>query len=272
MGISFSRAEASAAIVIKRCSDSVHASSFHLHEELAIARIERGRTRLSDRGRARLARKGDIVLIPPFEPHRCEPADARDWGFVMAFVSGTAARGAFGGRVAILSGERPSKLFGDLLEAVTGSGPGGSDAPVEAVRALLEEASPRDRNPRPSRGDTRQDGVASARDILAREFRKPPRLEELAASLGYDEYRLIREFRGRYGITPMAYAAQLRAAYAKRLVAGGLPVVEAACEAGYYDQAHMTRSFKANYGVAPARYARWVASAIPYKNGGEAER
>lgn len=272
MGISFSRAASSGGIVVKRCSDCVHASSYHLHEELAIARIERGQTRLSDRGRARLARKGDIVLIPPFEPHRCVPADARDWGFAMVFIRDPALRGLGGGRLAIKAGGRLSELFNGVLAAATGPGTGEGERLCRTVRALLAEMSPDYRIPGRAPGDGSRDGVASARDTLAREFRKPPRLEELAASFGYDAFRLIREFRGRYGITPMAYAAQLRVAYAKRLVTGGLPAAEAAYEAGYYDQAHMTRSFKANYGVGPARYARWMASSIPYKNGGEAAR
>ena len=227
---------------------------------------------MSGRGDTLYAHTGDIVLIPPFEPHRCDPQDVGNWSFVMVFVNDPSLRGACGGKMLTRVGERPSALFRDILSTVTDAGPGENERLLEPVRALLAECEPEGRLPRRGAVHPASDGVAAARDLLTKEFRHPPRLEEIASAHGYDPYRLIKEFRRRYGITPMAYAAQLRAAYAKRLVARGIPVVEVAYEAGYCDQAHLTRSFRANYGIGPARYARLMTSSILYKNEGETLR
>jgi len=39
------------------------------------------------------------------------------------------------------------------------------------------------------------------------------------------------------------------------MIRGGLPLAEAASEAGFADQSHMSRLFKRAYGLTPARWA-----------------
>jgi AraC-like DNA-binding protein len=48
---------------------------------------------------------------------------------------------------------------------------------------------------------------------------------------------------------------QRRVAMARRLIARGLPLAEAAAACGFADQSHMTRLFVREYGVSPRMVA-----------------
>jgi AraC-like DNA-binding protein len=48
----------------------------------------------------------------------------------------------------------------------------------------------------------------------------------------------------------------MRLVRTKQRLKCGVPIVEAALEAGYYDQAHFTRQFAAAYGMTPAQFRR----------------
>ena len=80
-------------------------------------------------------------------------------------------------------------------------------------------------------------------------------LEDLSAALGFTQYQLIRFFKRMTGLTPHAYVTQLRLDAARRHLAAGLPIREAALAAGFYDQSALTRYFKRTYGVTPSEFA-----------------
>jgi AraC-like DNA-binding protein len=60
-------------------------------------------------------------------------------------------------------------------------------------------------------------------------------------------------------MTPHAYLMQVRADRARRLIAGGTPLAEAAAGSGFADQSHMTRLFIRAYGITPGAYAAALA-------------
>jgi AraC-like DNA-binding protein len=76
----------------------------------------------------------------------------------------------------------------------------------------------------------------------------------LAVEAGLSRYQLLRGFSRECGLTPHAYLLQQRLALARRLIRTGMPLVEAATEAGFYDQSHLSRCFHRQFGVTPGRY------------------
>ncbi len=82
------------------------------------------------------------------------------------------------------------------------------------------------------------------------------RLQTLARIAGFSPYHFIRTFQKTVGMTPYAYAGQLRVSRAQKLLVRGCPLSMAAVQSGFSDQSHMTRAFKKIYGVTPGKFIR----------------
>jgi AraC-like DNA-binding protein len=79
-------------------------------------------------------------------------------------------------------------------------------------------------------------------------------LAELAMLSDVSRFQLLRGFSREVGVTPHAYLIQLRVKLARRHLALGRPLAEAALKAGFADQSHMSRAFVRQFGVTPGRY------------------
>jgi len=99
--------------------------------------------------------------------------------------------------------------------------------------------------------------VAGARERLDSDRAAAVSLETLATACGIGRFRMVRVFARATGLTPHAYQLQRRTELARRLIAGGTPLAEAAMEAGFADQSHMTRNFTRRYGYTPGA---WLAA------------
>ncbi|PSJ60453.1 AraC family transcriptional regulator [Pseudaminobacter soli (ex Li et al. 2025)] len=84
-------------------------------------------------------------------------------------------------------------------------------------------------------------------------------LADLAEVSGLSRFQLVRRFAKATGFTPHAYMLQRRADLARRLIARGARLADAAAESRFADQAHMTRVFTRKYGVSPGVYATALA-------------
>lgn len=84
-------------------------------------------------------------------------------------------------------------------------------------------------------------------------------LAELAGLCGLSRFQLIRGFMRATGLTPHAYMIQRRIDLARRLIADGTALADAAADSGFADQSHMTRIFTGKYGVSPGAYAAATA-------------
>jgi len=81
-------------------------------------------------------------------------------------------------------------------------------------------------------------------------------LDQLAAVMGVDRFRLTRAFKAAFGIAPHAYLVQLRLATARRMLARGEQPASVAMELGFADQSHLGRWFVRAYGLTPALYRK----------------
>jgi AraC-like DNA-binding protein len=93
-----------------------------------------------------------------------------------------------------------------------------------------------------------------ARAVLDAGYPRDLGAELRAAAAGCSRFALYRAFRAAYGISPSDYQRQLRLRAARRMIAAGRPVAEAATEAGFADQAHLNRWFRRSYGITPGVY------------------
>jgi AraC-like DNA-binding protein len=96
--------------------------------------------------------------------------------------------------------------------------------------------------------------IARVRDYLETSFAQPIDLKQLADIADLSRFQLLRAFRRETGMTPHAYLTDCRVHVARRLLARGDSVVDAAFACGFSDQSHLTRIFKAHAGLTPGRF------------------
>jgi len=237
-------------------ADSAHAFARHTHETFGIGLVERGaQTSLSGRGMVE-AGAGDVITVNPGEVHDGAPIGeaGRAWRMLYidpAVIADTVADIAPATRTfelhdPVLADPRIAARVSRLLSAASDSG---SEA---LLLALVADVLRRQEG---QVLDTRSFAtIAAARARIDDDPAMPVSLAELARLAGLTRFQVLRAFARETGLTPHAYQVQRRIDLARRLMAGNMPLAEAALAAGFADQAHMTRVFTRKYGLTPAAY------------------
>jgi AraC-like DNA-binding protein len=81
-------------------------------------------------------------------------------------------------------------------------------------------------------------------------------ITKMASACKLSKYQFIRYFKKLTGITPATYIIICRMNHAKSLVLKGIPIGQAALEAGFYDHAQYCKFFKYYTGLSPQQYQR----------------
>ena len=86
----------------------------------------------------------------------------------------------------------------------------------------------------------------------------------LARKVGVHPVHLARRFRARFGVSPAAYRARMRARRAAQaLLDSESPLAEIALDAGFCDQPHMSRDVRAFTGMTPRALRGCVRTRLP---------
>jgi AraC-like DNA-binding protein len=245
-------------------AETRHVFPRHTHDQFGIGVIHQGAHRsLSGRGMVE-AGTGDVITVNPGEVHDGAPIGdhGRAWRIlyfdpkVIAMAVGDMSEGrtkAFEFAHPVMSGGSLASRFAALFASMTRSGAAAASILREEMLFILLAAL------RPKESATVPDAIRAARHLIDDDPIRPLTLVELAEEAGLSRFQLIRAFCKATGLTPHAYLMQRRIALARRLIAGRMPLAEAALAAGFADQSHMTRIFVRKYGVSPRSYAEAVA-------------
>ncbi|NEP19134.1 MAG: helix-turn-helix transcriptional regulator [Leptolyngbya sp. SIO4C1] len=99
--------------------------------------------------------------------------------------------------------------------------------------------------------------VHYAREILLRDLRNPPSLEELAHQAGLNDFLLKRGFRQAFGTTVFGELRSHRLEMAKQLLAEqNISVAEVAHQIGYASVTSFTKAFKRQFGLSPRAHQK----------------
>jgi AraC-like DNA-binding protein/mannose-6-phosphate isomerase-like protein (cupin superfamily) len=261
----------SSGICVELMRTSYHAQTFprHTHDFFTIGVVLRGAGTLWYGGVEHLARRGEVVVIPPGEVH-----------------TGSVAPGA--GVLEYVAAHVPAEVVADLLDDV-GGGQADLEAPVildDAVGSQLrrlEHAVSGDLAARHAAEEAftnavgllvhrhRRRGSMSSPDRtveprvvhVARELldecygdNAQTSLRALALRTGVSPFHLVRVFTRAVGLSPHQYLVQTRITHATRLLAQGLPCSFVAAMTGFADQSHLTTQFKRYLGITPGSYQR----------------
>lgn len=242
----------------------------HSHEEFMIALTEDGAAVPWYRGASHTHSPGDVIVLNPGEVHGGGPARGTTWQYRAFYPSADLMRRA---APDVAGTDRSLPRFAEDVVRDRGVAAALRRAHValEEPRSTLERETrllhalgrliarhAADRMP-PQRIGSEHRAVQRARSYLDAHPSRNVSLETLAAEAGVSPFYLCRVFHQQTGLSPHAYQTLARVRLVKALLATGLPIPQAALDAGFCDQAHLTRHFKRVYGVTPGRY--WVRGA-----------
>ncbi|GAA4576297.1 AraC family transcriptional regulator [Planotetraspora kaengkrachanensis] len=244
-----------------------HVYHRHSHETYSFGVTEEGAQSFTCRGAAHTSASGMVMAFNPDDPHDGHAADELGFTYrmihvgpaLMAGVLADAADRPFG--LPLFS--RPvvdDPVLARRLRALGVALLGGADRLrrdellARAVVAVVRRATGRPwRSARSTSQDVRR--IAErARDHLRDAVPADVTADDLAAVTGHSRFAVYRAFTSVYGMPPSDYQRQLRLRTARRLIARGLPLGEAATLSGFADQSHLTRWFTRCYGMSPGRF------------------
>jgi AraC-like DNA-binding protein len=124
-----------------------------------------------------------------------------------------------------------------------------------AIDALRQ--SPADPARSPLRSEREAALVQRARDRLARDFCKPPDLDDLARELGTNPNKLRAAFKTAFGVTMAEFCLDRRMREAQQLLLKGqLTIAQVAERVGYEYPSGLTAAFSAHVGMTPREYRK----------------
>jgi AraC-like DNA-binding protein len=101
------------------------------------------------------------------------------------------------------------------------------------------------------------DLAEAARTVLARSFREPVTLDEVARRTGSSMFHLCRTFRRHTGSTLHGYRNQLRLRTAlERAATPESDLTELALDLGFSSHSHFTAAFRKAFGISPSAFRR----------------
>lgn len=253
---------------IKRCAiagveaveaDTNYSFGRHTHDQFGVGIILRGAQKsASGRGPVE-AGPGDIITVNPGEVHDGHPYDAggRAWRMLYLDPDVVAAAkrdidedalGDFEFSAPVFRDAAAARRWARLYDAMTRSKQtlGPESALLDLVASWMHI--------RPPSKATR--AIRHAQALIDDDPCALITLSDLAAVSGLSRFQVLRAFAAATGATPHAYLLQRRLAAARRLIACGNFLADAATASGFADQSHLTRCFVRAYGMTPGAYAK----------------
>jgi AraC-like DNA-binding protein len=230
----------------------------HRHDTYAIGITTRGVQAFRYRGTLRRCLPGQLHVLHPDELHDGASATAAGFAYRIMYVEPWLIQESLGGRPLPFVADPVQDsspvtaavvaLLADIDEPIDELA--GADAGAVIADGLLAVAGAP-----AAAGAIDLAAVRSVREYIDAHPTDQTRAEQLERIAGIDRWAVARQFRAAYGTSPDRYRTMRRLAVARRAIAAGAPLVEAALNAGFADQSHMSRQFRRAYGVTPGRWA-----------------
>ncbi|MCY1082742.1 AraC family transcriptional regulator [Archangium lansingense] len=235
------------------------AFSPHRHDTYAIGMTLTGVQTFRYRGERRHCLAGEGHILHPDELHDGGAGTEEGFGYRIIYVDPSLVQQALGGRplpfvanpVIKRRDMEPALIacLNDLDEPI------GDferlDIALVIAGALEKHASA----PRQKQAPLHLASLLRVRDLIADDPKVQRPVKEFERISGLDRWTIARQFRAAFGTSPTRFRTMRQLDLVRRMINGGLPLCDAALEAGFADQSHMSRMFKRTYGLTPAKWA-----------------
>lgn len=235
----------------------------HYHTQFSIGAIFHGATCTQYQGKSKTLHVGDIILIPPFVPHNCNPLDGKPRSYAMMYLdvewSLSQLSLLFGKSVPLIHCKdvvvRDAQLFCFYQHIVRGFHTGNHEHITQVLFPLLSTlfrycclpASP----------DLSQHEITPyLRMRLSSNLLNPPALDSLAQETGLRKETLIRLFQRDTGMTPISFLNNMRIEQAKILLREGYDIADVGYQTGFSDQSHFHKAFVSHTASTPGQYQK----------------
>jgi AraC-like DNA-binding protein len=178
---------------------------------------------------------GDLIVIPAYAPHSCNPVAGQPRSYHMLYIDTD--------RPLALQVIRNATFFKHFLDIVETMSPA-------SVDTLLSALPHRADNPDALRSTSQHIQQAFLADLAA-----PPSLDELAQRFSLRKETLIRTFRQDTGLTPGSFLNISRVEYAKARLRAGDDIADVGYQSGFADQSHFHKTFVSYTAATPRQYA-----------------
>ena len=214
---------------------STQAYKRHCHPQLSIGAIVEGQTCCVCHDREYILHPGDLIVIPAYAPHSCNPIAGHARSYHMLYIDTD--------RPLALQVIRNATFFKHFLDIVETMSPA-------SVDRLLSALPHRADNPDALRSTSQHIQQALLADLAA-----PPSLDELAQRFSLRKETLIRTFRQDTGLTPASFLNISRVEYAKARLRAGDDIADVSYQSGFADQSHFHKTFVRYSAATPRQYA-----------------
>jgi AraC-like DNA-binding protein len=228
----------------------------HSHPEFVIGVIEHGAETLWIRGEQVMAPAGSVLLIGPDEAHANEAIEGVRLIYRVFYIQPdllTDVLGASSFRRPVVSSPNLARRISAAHRALSKEA---EQLDHQSAFASLAAALHAETHGGDDQAATATARLVRARDYLEANFRGHADLADIAAAADLSPFHLVRQFKRRFGLSPVAYRNQLRVHEARRLLRAGEPIAQVALDVGFADQSHLTRQFQRLVGTSPARYTQ----------------
>lgn len=248
-----------------------HVYHRHSHETYSLGVTDDGAQSFTCRGSAHVSGAGMVMVFNPDDPHDGWAGDERGFTYRMIHIGPALVAGILedlAGRPAglplfanpVVSDPELAGILRALHRALLLGAPAlhRDELLAAAVGSAVRRAAARARLPGPEDVPLLGAGATASRvrQLIREQYANDITVSDLAAAAGRSRFTVHRAFMSVYGMAPSDYQRQLRLRAARRLIAGGVPISQAAAQSGFADQSHFTRWFGRYYGITPARYRR----------------
>lgn len=234
----------------------------HFHQHYVIGFMEAGQRTLTCKNKSCCIEKGSILLFDPGDSHACVQSDGGTLDYrginieepvmleLAEEVTGKRELPSFSEKV-VYDQEAAAylcPLHGMIME---GSGGFGRE---EALLFLLSLLIGRYGQPFKSSIPACRREIEMACSYMEQHLAEHIELDQICRHVGLSKSTLLRAFTETKGISPYRYLETIRIDEAKKLLAEGVPPVEAAARTGFADQSHFTGHFSRFIGLTPGMY------------------